>query len=411
MSAGSPQASWSAAMNRPSERSHRYGPLGPSQKPVLFVDQPQGAADLALHGAGHALAALAERVRFPGEIAEVARPVPDSVRVVQVVDDPWPGRSTCCQTTGSVSGLAMPLSQPVQEPPEDPKGPDLHAVRPEQRFHVASSGRMEPLGPPSVPVDVEAEDVLDAEGTVVVEQSVDRVVLDCPFDRAADSVRPDADEEARPLRRSGEPCGSQPTAAGAVGKWSAASVVRRACINTVHDLPVLPRLTESARGYGRTTGGGDGQQIIEIVSRAGEGKHTRHRRHVRTLSRRLSPLRRQGRLSGNAVRPRAGSGTTTVDLPGPCPGSVHDTGPDGRGAARSWAGRSTSVNAEPVAAGADRRGGTWCPPPVACGSTPGPGRVARRPPAVRAQRRTPRGRAPGRWTSGSRVPSILNRSR
>ena len=28
-------------------------------------------------------------------------------------------------------------------------------------------------------------------------------------------------------------------------------------------------------------------------------------------------------------------------------GSVHDTGPDGRGAARSWAGRSTSMNASP----------------------------------------------------------------
>ena len=92
-------------------------------------------------------------------------------------------------------------------------------------------------------------------------------------------------------------------------------------------------------------------------------------------------------------------------------GSVHDTGPDGRGAARSWAGRSTSMNASPsplaltdaAAPGARRRSRP--------GRHPVPGGVARRPPAVRAQRRTPRGRAPGRWTSGSRVPSILNRSR
>ena len=100
-----------------------------------------------------------------------------------------------------------------------------------------------------------------------------RVVLDCPFDRAADSVRPDADEEARPLRRSGAPCGSQPTAAGAVGKWSAVSVVRRACIDTVHDLRSAAPHGIGA-GYGRTTGGGGGQQRIEIVSRAGEGQHT-----------------------------------------------------------------------------------------------------------------------------------------
>ena len=109
MSAGSPQASWSAAMNRPSERSHRYGPLGPSQKPVLFVDQPQVLQILLCTAQVMPSPRLRNACGFQGEIAEVARPVPDSVRVVQVVDDPWPGRSTCCQTTGSVSGLAMPL--------------------------------------------------------------------------------------------------------------------------------------------------------------------------------------------------------------------------------------------------------------------------------------------------------------
>ena len=152
-------------------------------------------------------------------------------------------------------------------------------------------------------------------------------------------------KKARSLRHSGEPRGSQRTAAGAVGNWSAASVVRRACINTVHDLRSAAPLGIGA-GHGRTTGGRGGQQKIEIDSRSGEGKHS-CRRHVRTRSRRLSPLRRQGRLSDNAVRPRAGSGTTTSTCQGRSPGSAHDTGPDGRYAARSWAGRSTSGNASP----------------------------------------------------------------
>ena len=66
MSAGSPQASWSAAMNRPSGGSHRYGPLGPSQKPVLFVDQPQVLKILLCTAQVMPSPRLRKRVQFQG---------------------------------------------------------------------------------------------------------------------------------------------------------------------------------------------------------------------------------------------------------------------------------------------------------------------------------------------------------
>ena len=222
---GVAQASWSAAMNRPSKRPTGTGRSVRPRSPCCSLTSPRCCRSCSARRRSCPRRACGTRAVSRGD--RRSRPTRSRLRssrpgcrrpVARAVD--------MLPDDGVRLGLGdAPPPQPVQEPPEDPKGPGLACGSSGTAVPRSPSGPNGPLGPPSVPVDVEAEDVLDAEGTVVVEQSVDSGRSGLPVRSSCGLVRPDADEEARPLRRSGEPCGSQPTAAGAVGKWSAASVV------------------------------------------------------------------------------------------------------------------------------------------------------------------------------------------